>query len=109
MIDAKPIVCPDNLSRPETMYGATMETSFRKSRAEARGIARRWFDGYLARRYGHGPEANRQIATDFDSTERTVRLWRDGTTLPAGELLVAAMLFDVIHRGLDRVDPPGGR
>ena len=84
-----------------------METSFTKSftRPAARGFAERWIEGYFARRYGFGPDANRAIAKDFDSHERTVRLWREGVTLPAPELIAVAMMFDLTDRGLDRLSP----
>lgn len=53
----------------------------RQKRIE-RGGAVDFFTRWLGKRYGFGPEADRDIARDFEVEPRTVRDWRAGLGLP---------------------------
>lgn len=63
-----------------------------------------FFTGWLERRYGLGPAADRSVAEDFGVDTRTVRDWRAGIGLPRFTQILTLIGLEPFEALLDLVD-----
>lgn len=76
----------------------------RQKRIE-RPVAVDFFTGWLEKRYGLGPEANRKIAADFGVHPKTVRDWREGLGLPRLPQIITLIGLEPFEMILDALEP----